>query len=51
MTKLPYKRFYFMEFQKALKSDFLENSNFGLTRYFIDLADFWHVVLEWCPKY
>ena len=22
-----------------------------LTRYLIDLADFWHVVLEWCPKY
>ena len=25
--------------------------NFGLTRYLIDLAVFWHVVLEWCPKY
>ena len=33
------------------KSDFLKNSNFGLTRYLIDLADFQHVVLEWCPKY
>ena len=36
---------------KVVKSDFLKNSNFGLTRYLIDLADFWHVVLEWCPKY
>ena len=34
-----------------IKSDFLKNSNFGLTRYLIDLADFQHVVLEWCPKY
>ena len=35
----------------ALKSGFLKNSNFGLTRYLVDLAYFWHVVLEWCPKY
>ena len=36
---------------KVVKSDFLKNSNFGLTRYPIDLANFWYVVLEWCPKY
>ena len=36
---------------QVFKSDFLLNSNFGLRRYLIDLADFWHVVLEWCPKY
>ena len=36
---------------KVVKSDFLKNSNFGLTRYLIDLADFWHVVVEWCAKY
>ena len=37
--------------KQVFKSDFLLNSNFGLRRYLIDLADFWHVVLEWCPKY
>ena len=36
---------------KVKNSFFFRNVNFGLTRYLIDLADFWHVVLEWCPKY
>ena len=35
---------------RKVNGDFLKNSNFGLTWYLIGVADFWHVVLEWCPK-